>query len=279
MIELPEKFFNYDLKKLAAEKHEAYATADPFPNISFDNFVNEELLKKVIAEFPSLGKDKDDIHYSNPNEEKHASKGTDKLGPYTKALINEMNSLQFIEFLQTLTGIKEPLIPDPYLHGGGFHQIKPGGFLKLHVDFHKHNQMLLDRRINVLLYLNDDWKEEYGGHFELWKRDMSERVVRILPTYNKLAMFSTTDYSWHGHPDPLNCPPDRSRKSLAMYYYSNGRPDDEISSEKRTRITTTFAARKGQDSGKMSGYNTMVNMVNDFLPPVLVRVIKRFRKV
>ncbi|MBI1224865.1 MAG: 2OG-Fe(II) oxygenase [Bacteroidetes bacterium] len=189
-----------------------------------------------------------------------------------------LNSQPFLEFLQNLTGIEETLVPDPYFEGGGCHQIKSGGFLKVHVDFHKHKMMGLDRRVNVLVYLNEDWDEAWGGHFELWEKDMSKCVTRIAPFFNRMAIFSTTDFSWHGHPDALACPPDRSRKSLALYYYTNGRPDSEVSEANRQRITTTFAARKGQDSTKMTAFNNMVNLANDLLPPIVVKGIKKFRK-
>jgi Rps23 Pro-64 3,4-dihydroxylase Tpa1-like proline 4-hydroxylase len=106
----------------------------------------------------------DKIHYSNPNENKYATKGEYRFGPNTKHLVHFLNSQPFLEFLQEMTGIKETLIPDPYFEGGGFHEIKPGGFLKLHVDFHKHRKMNLDRRLNLLVYLNEDWEESYGGH-------------------------------------------------------------------------------------------------------------------
>jgi Rps23 Pro-64 3,4-dihydroxylase Tpa1-like proline 4-hydroxylase len=164
-----------------------------------------------------------------------------------------MNSEPFLRFLQELTGIKETLIPDPYFEGGGVHQIKRGGFLKVHVDFHRHRLLQLDRRVNVLVYLNKDWKDEYGGHFELWERDMSRCVKKIAPLFNRMAIFSTTADSWHGHPDKLNCPEGRSRQSLALYYYTNGRPSYEVPD--RQRITTTFAARKGQDATHMALYN------------------------
>lgn len=265
-----------DLIEFGTQKHEEYANAHPFPNIYFDNFFNEDSLRKVLAEFPELGK-KGDIHYENPNESKYASKGEFRFGPHSKALAHFMNSQPFLMFLQNLTGIKEALVPDPYFEGGGFHQIKSGGYLKVHVDFHKHKLMGLDRRINVLVYLNENWKEEYGGHFELWERDMSKCAVRIAPLFNRMAIFSTTDYSWHGHPDKLTCPPDRSRKSMALYYYTNGRPDSEISMENRQRITTTFTARKGQDSQKMTAFNNLVNLANDLLPPIVVKGIKKFR--
>ena len=76
--------------------------------------------------------------------------------------------------------------------GAGQHEIKPGGLLKIHADFNKHNISGLDRRLNVLVYLNKDWKEEYGGHFELWDKDMKHCVKKILPTFNTMAIFSTT---------------------------------------------------------------------------------------
>ena len=268
-----------ELVKLGADKHEAYANAAPFPSIYLDNFFNADALRCILAEFPELGeKGKGEVFYSNPNEAKYVSKGEYKFGEATREFMHFLNSQPFLEFLQNLTGIKETLIPDPYFEGGGCHQIKPGGFLKVHVDFHKHKAMGLDRRVNVLVYLNEDWQEAYGGHFELWEKDMSKSVTRILPIFNRMAIFSTTDFSWHGHPDPLTCPPGRSRKSLALYYYSNGRPASEVSEANRNRITTTFAARKGQDSARMTAFNSAVNLANDLLPPILVKTIKKFRK-
>ena len=268
-----------ELVALGQQKHTEYSSANPFPSIYIDHFFREDALKKVLAEFPELGQNgKDEVHYTNPNEAKYASKGEYKFGPLTREFMHFLNSQPFLEFLQNLTGIKETLIPDPYFEGGGYHQIKPGGFLKVHVDFHKHQTMNLDRRVNVLVYLNEDWKEEYGGHFELWERDMSKCVTRIAPLFNRMAIFSTTDYSWHGHPDALTCPPDRSRRSLALYYYTNGRPASDVSEANRNRITTTFAARKGQDSSGMTVFNNLVNLANDLLPPIIVKTIKRFRK-
>ncbi len=271
------KFPTQELPERGRQLSEKYRNAHPFPHIYFDDFFDADALRPVVEEFPELGKEKADINYVNPNEDKFASKGEARLGPAAKDLVHLLNSEPFLQFLQEMTGIQETLIPDPYLEGGGYHQIKPGGFLKVHVDFHKHRAMQLDRRINVLVYLNEDWHEEYGGHFELWERDMSKCAVRIAPLFNRMAIFSTTDYSWHGHPDPLTCPPDRSRRSLALYYYTNGRPNDEIKAENRSRITTTFVARDGQDSSKMKVFNGVVNFANDVMPPFLVRWIKKFR--
>lgn len=267
---LSEKYA--DLNAVAASHSATYVNSPPFPNITFPNFFNPEMLKKVLEEFPDIEKT-NDIFYDNPNEQKYATRGEYRFGENTKAFVHFLNSQPFLEFLQELTGIKETLIPDPYFEGGGFHQIKPGGFLKLHVDFHQHRKMKLDRRLNILVYLNENWEESYGGHFELWEKDMSKRVVRIAPLFNTLALFSTTDTSWHGHPDMLTCPPDRSRKSLALYYYTNGRSD--LDATKRQRITTQFAHRDGEDSSKMKWFNKVVNVANDILPPIVVRALKK----
>ena len=266
-----------NLAETAEKFHPVYAGNPPFPSIYFDDFFDPDFLRDVLAEFPDLAQKKSNIYYNNPNENKHAGKGESDMGPNTRALIHYLNSEPFLEFLQQLTGIEETLIPDPYLEGGGFHEIKPGGFLKLHVDFHKHKRTHLDRRLNLLVYLNEDWEESYGGHFELWERDMSRCVTRIAPLFNRVALFSTTGDSWHGHPDPLTCPEGRSRKSLALYYYTNGRPKQELKASEQQRITTTFAERKGMDSPAMRRYNNMVNLANRILPAGVVRFIKKFR--
>lgn len=264
-----------ELIKLAQENHEAYVNADPFPSIYFDDFFNEDFLNKVLDEFPNLG-GKDDIKYENPNEVKLASRGERKFGPYTKLLMHFLNSEPFLNFLSTLSGI-EDLLPDPYFEGGGCHEIKPGGLLKIHADFNKHRVTGLDRRMNFLIYLNKDWKEEYGGHFELWNTDMTESRAKILPLFNRVAMFSTTDFSYHGHPDPLNCPPDRSRRSLALYYYTNGRPEHEVNAGLEDH-TTLFVDRKNNPEEKsMRRYNKVVNLAVDLMPPILYRWIRSIR--
>ena len=232
-----------ELIKLGILKNSEYVNAHPFPNIFMDDVFNPELLLKIKEEFPSLNKKENDIVYNNPNENKLATKGERKFGTETKKLMHYLNSQPFLEFLQELTGIEETLIPDPYFEGGGFHESKRNGYLKIHVDFHKHKKTKLDRRLNVLIYLNEDWKEEYNGHLELWERDMSKCAKKILPIFNRMAIFSTTDYSYHGLPDPILCPEYRSRQSMALYYYSNGRPKNEILPGNENRITTTFVSR------------------------------------
>lgn len=233
---------NQDLLQFAEANAEKYKTANPFPSISFDNFFNEDFLNEVLNEFPDLSRE-DSINFNDPLQKKFAGKGEKSFGPKTRELMYFLNSEPFLNFVNKLTGIDETLYGDPYFSGGGLHEIKKGGLLKVHADFNKNPTNGLDRRVNILVYLNKDWKDEYGGHFELWNSDMSKCETKIAPRFNTLAMFSTTSNSFHGHPDPLNCPEDRSRKSLALYYYSNGRPESEAVAFKESH-NTLFVQRK-----------------------------------
>jgi Rps23 Pro-64 3,4-dihydroxylase Tpa1-like proline 4-hydroxylase len=246
--------------------------AAPFPSIVFDNFFDEKLLSKVLDDFPDLSKKDDIIHYDNHNEKKLAAKGEKYFSDNTKAFVHYLNSQPVLEFLQELTGIKETLQPDPYLIGGGYHEIKPGGLLKVHADFNKHEMTMLDRRINLLVYLNKDWEESYGGHFELWDKDMKKSHKKVLPIFNRVAIFSTTDFSYHGHPDALACPPDRSRKSIALYYYSNGRPKSEVSPKAHS---TLFVNRAGIKDDIVKEPITFRKIIVDLIPPLLLRGIKK----
>lgn len=242
-----------------------YAGAAPFPNAVFDNVFDEGFLNEVSAEFPNLA-EHEAVSFNRPTAKKLASKGTDLFGPRTTELMSFLTSESFLTFLQRLTGIKETLISDPYFEGGGYHEIKPGGFLKIHSDFNRHERTGLDRRINVLIYLNRDWRDEYGGHFEMWDRGMTDAQKRVAPIFNRMVVFNTDDYSFHGHPDPLTCPPDRSRRSLALYYYSNGRPHAEVSGDH----STLHQIRPGKDRGAW-----LFETVKDFIPPILVRAASK----
>lgn len=270
---LGEQYRN--LAQVAEFEAERYQTAEPFPSISFKNFFNPDFLSEVLDEFPDLSK-KDALKFNSHNEKKLAGKGESAFGDKTKVLMHYLNSQPFLEFLQTLTGIEEPLIGDPYFEGGGQHEIKPGGLLKLHADFNKHTFLKLDRRINVLVYLNKDWKEEYGGHFELWDVNMEGCVRKFLPEFNTMAIFSTTDFSYHGHPNPLTCPPDRSRKSLALYYYSNGRPAHEINKGLEDHNTLFVGRKNVKDDVVLE--SPLKRLVKEVTPPFLLKMVKSAAK-
>ncbi|MES2480148.1 MAG: 2OG-Fe(II) oxygenase [Bacteroidota bacterium] len=268
---------NIDFKKLnsiAESNREKYVSAFPFPHIYLDNLFDEEILNDVLKEFPSA-EGIDWLKFNNPNERKLASRDELQFGYHTRTFIHILNSKPFLNFLEKLTGI-DNLIPDPSLEGGGLHQILPGGLLKVHADFNKHYHTQLDRRLNVLIYLNKDWEEAFGGFFELWDKDMKAAVVKILPVFNRMALFSTTSTSYHGHPDELTCPPDRSRKSIALYYYTNGRPQEEII-EGLEAHTTLFKSREGTNEvvDFIENVSPMKEMVKKFIPPVVFDIKRK----
>lgn len=221
-LEKAANFFYFDpqyLSRLACEKAADFAKAEPFPHTVIDNFIPQDwILHKVLEEFPPP--QKSNWHPDSPAQVAKASHITDHLfGPYTRHLMNEFNSSTFLKFLQQLTGI-QGLIPDPHYLGAGLHQIDRGGFLKIHTDFSWYPELKIRRRINVLLYLNENWREEWGGAIELWDKKMKGCVKKAFPLFNRCVIFNTTQTSFHGHPDPLACPSDVSRRSIALYYYT-----------------------------------------------------------
>lgn len=200
---------------------EAYRSADPFPHIVIDDLFNADALRDVVAEVPSPLETQGLFSAELPRlqENKFAFRDVAKLGPNSLRLINYLGCKPFLDYLTAVTGI-EGLIPDPYLQGAGFHQILRGGKLSVHADFNIHKQTQLYRRINVLIYLNESWDTAWGGDLELWTTDMARCARTVAPVFNRMVVFSTTPNSYHGHPDPLDCPPNVVRRSLALYYYT-----------------------------------------------------------
>ncbi len=219
------------LPALAQVQAQNYQSAKPFPHAVFDNFISLDLARAIAADVPAPGAEKNwraiVDNYSDGDAAQHGKLGLPheaEFSPLIRALLWELNSGPFLRFLETLTGIKG-LIADPRLQGGGVHQILPGGYLGVHADFTEHKYYGLSRRLNVLIYLNENWQNEWGGHLELWERDLSRCARRVQPTLGRCVIFSTDDTSYHGHPEPLACPEGVTRKSLALYYYTNGRQD------------------------------------------------------
>ena len=251
-----------------------YQNSKPYPHIIIKNFFDKDFLNLVLEEFPDLSKKQSSINYENKNEIKFANNDRKHFKKNTKKLFKYLNSTQFINFLQKISSIKERILPDRSLSGGGLHEIKRGGVLKVHTDFNKHPTKNLDRRINVLIYLNKKWKKNYGGELELWNKDMKKCVKKILPTFNTMVIFSTNDFTNHGHPRYLNCPKNISRKSVATYYFSKGRPNNEIATVyKKNR--TQFKNRAGIENDVLIKNEFFKNKLRN---TGLYQKIKRFEK-
>jgi len=230
------------LKDLARAHTESYRSADPFPHAVFENLFDPRLLREVLAEFDAM--DREPWHYTErATERKYSTEDFHHFGPTTRALITQLNAAPFLAFLEKLTGIAG-LIADPHLRGGGLHEIRRGGALGVHADFNFYKRLNLYRRLNLLVYLNENWSEEWGGDLELWDRTGKNCVQRIAPHFNRAVIFDTSNFSYHGHPRPLQCPEERSRKSLALYYYTVEAPAEDD----RTPHTTVFIQTEGVET-------------------------------
>ncbi len=212
-----------------------YKDASPYPHVVLDDFLETWAAKQVVEDFPEVQTD-GWIHYMHVNEKKHGLNKLELIPPFIRDVIHELNSDAFIRFLEGLTGI-EGLLPDDTFEGGGIHQSQRGGFLNVHADFTVHpHRRNWRRRVNVLLYLNPDWKDTYGGHLELWDQRMTQCERKIAPLLNRVVVFNTDEDSFHGLPEPLNCPAGITRKSLALYYFT----EEEVAPRKRA---TNYRAR------------------------------------
>jgi Rps23 Pro-64 3,4-dihydroxylase Tpa1-like proline 4-hydroxylase len=211
------------LKRRAQQRRKPYQNARPFPHAVIDDFYPAEFAKQVASDLADPHIDPSHWHrFTNRREMKLATKPCSAYHGQTKAVaaaLDAMNDPRMIEILSILSSIDD-VRGDDGLTGGGIHRIEQGGLLKIHTDFNVHPSTKLFRRLNLMVYMNDNWRSSYGGHLELWNESMTEREQRVLPKLNRAVLFSTSRTSWHGHPDPLRCPPDRARVSLAAYYYS-----------------------------------------------------------
>jgi Rps23 Pro-64 3,4-dihydroxylase Tpa1-like proline 4-hydroxylase len=213
-----------------------YLEATPYKHIVIDDFLPKDVLRRLIDEFPKPDDPKAKWEQHGPGRttssknkegDKLATSDETTFGPFTRHFMAQLNSDTFLRFISMLTGVKG-LLADPGYGGCGLHSTGAGGRLMIHTDVNRHTVPSghIHQILNAILYLNEDWKEEYGGHLELWNRERKLDKA-ILPTANRLVLFSTGSKSLHGHPKPLTPPEGRRRNSLAVYYYVLDRPSDD----------------------------------------------------
>ena len=217
-------------EKVATDYSAEYKHSSPFAHIVLDQLFPDEVMQAVANEFPKdhqhLRDNGNELHYGwkSTNDDlnqlnKFYLSEDDKMLSATKVILGHLRSSSFIFFLEKLTGI-ENLFTDARMVGAGLHQTLRGGYLALHRDFNYHQDIGLYRRVNVFVYLNEDWLDEYFGHLDLYDEVLSVRGRHISPKMNRVVIFSSSPYTYHGHPKRLACPVGRSRNSIAMYYYT-----------------------------------------------------------
>ena len=253
---------------------DGYCQATPFPHIVLDGFLPDALVHRIAENFPVEARTSD-THF-NINYGGHFKRqiAPEDCNGFVREVFHFFNSLPVIAFLESMTGI-DGLVPDPYFEGGGFHEISTGGKLGIHADFRIHEKLHLQRRLNLLIYLNEPWHDAWNGRLELWDRGMQRCVRSIAPLMNRCVVFSTDGDSYHGHPDPLQTPPEVKRRSMALYYYTASKA---VYREVPNR-STMYHARPQDPSTirREAAAFRATEYLRDFAPPVVYRLYEKVR--
>lgn len=206
------------LRETAATWRDTFKSAQPFPHIIIDGFLRPEAADLVLKEFSA--DEKDWTYYRHFNENKRGLRDLSLMGENTRKTIADLHSEEFVDWLSLVTGVGS-LIADRALEdGGGLSETRAGGFLNIHADFLTHpTRAGWLRQVNLLIFLNKDWDRRYNGALELWEAGPMRCAKKITPEFNRCVIFQSTERSYHGHPEKLECPEEKSRKSMALYYY------------------------------------------------------------
>lgn len=217
-----------------------WSAAKPFRFLVIDDFLDQDFAEEIFAAYPQPDEDFwDNTTYIHQRRKFTLTKNfPEAIGQFFQMTAAE----DFRKLVTEITGIDE-LIDDPDLLGGGLHQIAAGGFLDVHVDYNFHPKTKLHRRLNLLLYMNKDWRPEYQGYLELWDMQSNQRLENIAPLFNRAVIFETNEISYHGHPHPLNTAPGVTRKSMAIYYYTEAREAEAVAPEHNTIYRQTTGLR------------------------------------
>ena len=213
-----QKFVNINGLKKSLKN---FKNNKPFNHCIIDNFFELRLAKKLENDFPNFNSN---IwhEYNNPLEVKKICNNWNLFPQDTYKAINYLNSDEFVSILQKQLSKKNKIYTDVGLNGGGWHIHKKGGKSNTHLDYSIHPKLPLQRKLNLIVYLSSKWKENWGGSLGLYDNKSSKNpgklVKNILPKFNRAILFDTTQNSWHGLPEPLKCPNNQYRKSIAIYY-------------------------------------------------------------
>jgi Rps23 Pro-64 3,4-dihydroxylase Tpa1-like proline 4-hydroxylase len=269
MFSLDNNVLNFEYlsgQKLRDGYRSGFAAARPFRHLVFDDLVSEHILDGILDEFCRVAAI-DWVQYETQREMngKRGTRPNARLGAVTQAYISAIHSGPFVDFLTEITGIKG-LLPDPTLMNGGLHEISPGGKFAVHVDFNRHSITGLDNRLIFITYLNRGWQPSYGGALELWSAEQGRCVVEVQPLFGRSILFEVSPQSWHGHPVPFSAPDGSPRRSIAAYYYTNGREDAALAEDH----SSIFMVRNRRDK--------VAALLRAMTPPIVIDFGRRFRR-
>jgi Rps23 Pro-64 3,4-dihydroxylase Tpa1-like proline 4-hydroxylase len=212
---------NFINQKTIINSLSKFGKSGPYDHCVIDNFFNKKIAIQLEREFP-------DFHsniwhqYNNPIEVKKVCNNWNVFPSLTYQVFDYLNSEAFLRTLRSVIFKKKKLYSDVGLNGGGWHIHRQGGKLNTHLDYSLHPKLGLQRKLNIIIYLNSNWKKEWDGNLGLWSNESDKKpgklIKEIEPKFNRAILFDTTQNSWHGLPKPLKCPKNEFRKSIAVYY-------------------------------------------------------------
>ena len=223
-----------------------FKSSKPFNHCIVENFFKTEVAKKLENEFPDFNSNIWHI-YDNKLEDKKVCNDWNSFPEMTYKVFSYLNSTNFIDILDKKS-LQDKLYADPGLHGGGWHIHSKGGKLNVHLDYSLHPKMDLQRKLNIIIYLNSRWKTNWGGSLGLYDNKSDQHpgqlISAIEPRFNRAVIFDTSQNSWHGLPQKICCPENEYRKSLAIYYLC--KPQQGISDRGKALFSPSEEQRKDE---------------------------------
>ena len=222
-----------ELKKIANTCANKILTGEfykePYKHLIVDNFLPDDLALKCLESFPKLDDDTWEHENDKNIEVKSRTTWVSEFDIPDNIIdsVRILNSSLMLNSFSKVFGIQK-LVPDPYFSGGGLNITQKGGLLDVHVDGNYHDASGLNRRMNALIYLNPGWEKSWGGEFGIYNSTGSQLIKKVEPLFNRLVVFDSHDYSYHGLPDPVKFPDGINRKSIILYYYTkDSRPENQ----------------------------------------------------
>ena len=248
-----------DLTDKTGELHRQFTTSRPFHHLVVDDFLEPDFCRRLISEFPSF----DPSHALNERGETGRKAVIPDL-PRLGAAYNQFDSLirsrDFLAFMSRITGIPN-LLYDPAYVGGGTHENLDGQELDSHVDFNYHPRFQWHRRLNLIIFLNQNWNPDWGGCLELladpWIPDAAAPSTVVVPIANRAVLFETNEHSWHGF-RRIHLPAGQdqiSRRSIAVYFYTAERPESETEASHGTIYVHRHLADRIQSGHTLTAHD------------------------
>jgi len=278
-------YINFDkLNKIAEQKAEDFHNSDPFPHLVIDDFLTKDDANIISNSFPKPNAINWNKHGSGANADSLNFDGVklqcsdeNEFPNEIKDLMREFNSQGFLNFLKKLTGL-DYIFGDPYYNGCGLHSTGNGGRLMVHADLNRYPYpAIANQYLNVIFYVSNNWEKSWGGELELWDEKVKKCKKSIFPEFNRLLIFKTDQKSFHGHPNPIECPEKERRNSLATYYYIPIVPKNLILND-QTQTVMWKKTNKYDNKFSTKYLKYLVNaFLIDFSPPIFYRKLKSLK--